>query len=93
VDPTWPNGQFLWKAHLTTLAEHGLVVRNYPENTMVPGEGKPDNQRQKGIADMGKAERENVLSALHAPGRMASKHKMVIERVDDDHKKSKYSDS
>ena len=57
---------------------------------MVPGEGKPDNQRQKGIADMGKTERENMLSALHAPGRIPAKYKMVIERVDDDHKESEY---
>lgn len=76
--------------HLKEMADRGLVARHYPEDTMVPGESKPENQRQKGIADMWKSERDNMLSALHAPGYKPAKYRMIIEKVSGSHKESKY---
>jgi hypothetical protein len=60
-----------------------MVTYNYPNETMLPGETKPDNLRAKGIADMWKTERKNMLSTLGAPGFVPAKHPMYVKKVDD----------
>jgi hypothetical protein len=65
-----------------------MVTYNYPNETMLPGETKPDNLRAKGIADMWKTERKNMLSALGAPGFVPAKHPMYVKKVDKETKKS-----
>jgi hypothetical protein len=87
-DDTWPNTQFVWKDHLKRLAEAGLVTHNYPNDTMLPGDNKSGNLRAKGIADMWKSEKKNMLAALGAPGVVPAKHLMHIEKVNDDDKQS-----
>jgi hypothetical protein len=88
LDETWPETQFLWKDHLKRLAEMGLVVYNYPNNTMLLGERKANNVWAKGIADMHKHEQESMLAALEAPGVIPAKHLIRIERVGDGDKQS-----
>jgi hypothetical protein len=70
------------------LAEAGMVMHNYPNDTMLPGETKPDNLRAKGIADMWKSERKNMLAALGVPGAIPAAHLMRVEKVNDSHKQS-----
>ena len=65
-----------------------MVTFNYPNGTMLPGETKPDNLLAKGIADMWKTERKNMLSALGAPGVVPAKHLMYVKKVDEETKKS-----
>ena len=65
-----------------------MITGNYPNGTMIPGETKPDNLRAKGIADMWKTERKNMLSALGAPGVMPAKHLMYVKKVDEETRKS-----
>jgi len=65
-----------------------MVNLNYPNDTMVPGETKTGNLRAKGIADMWKSEKKNMLAALGAPGVVPAKHLMRIEKVNDDDKQS-----
>jgi hypothetical protein len=65
-----------------------MVTYNYPNDTMLPGETKPDNLRAKGIADMWKTERKKMLSALGAPGFVPAKHLMYVKKVDEETKKS-----
>ena len=60
----WPDMQFVWKDCLKCLAEAGLVMHNYLNSTMIPGERKPGNVRAKGLADMWKSEQKNKLAAL-----------------------------
>ena len=88
-DPSWPKGQFVWKDHKKCLAEAGLVTHNYPDDTMLPGETKPDNLQAKGLANMWKSERKDMLAALGAPGVVHAKHLIHIEKVDDAHRQSK----
>lgn len=73
------------------MADHGLILRNYPENIMLPGETKTGNARPKGIADLWKSERDLLLSAMHIPGRKAARHRMTIEKVDAGLHQSKYN--
>ena len=70
------------------LAEIGAVTLNYPNGTMVPGEKKAGNLRAKGIADMWKSERNNMLAALGAPGVTPAKHLMRVEKVTGSDKQS-----
>jgi len=42
---------------------------------------KPDNLRAKGLADMWKSERKNMLAALGAPGVVHAKHLIRIEKL------------
>jgi len=65
-----------------------MVNLNYLNDTMLPGETKTRNLRVKGIDDMWKSEKKNMLAALGAPGVVPAKHLMRIEKVNDDDKQS-----
>jgi hypothetical protein len=65
-----------------------MVTHNYPNDMMLPGDSKSGNLQAKGITDMWKSEKENILAALGAPGVVPAKHLMRIEKVNDDDKQS-----
>jgi hypothetical protein len=61
-----------------------MVNLNYLNDTMLSGETKTRNLQAKGITDMWKSEKKNMLAALSTPGVTPAKLLMCIEKVNDD---------
>jgi hypothetical protein len=64
---------FPWKTLPTFLGKNGLVLYNYPEDALMPGELRDMNQKSKGINDLTLRER-GVLSDALKDGSLTLKH-------------------
>ena len=81
----WGSGKFFpWKQMLPRLASSGLVLVNWPEGVMFPGEEHSSHTMPKGISDLTHAECSKLLAALNDPGenrlhiQSASHHKGML---------------
>jgi len=59
----WPTKLLPWKKLAEQLAKQAMVLVNYPENVRLPGD-ESNGKRSKGIADLNKQERINLIKAL-----------------------------
>ncbi|KAI5989987.1 hypothetical protein EDD15DRAFT_2145415, partial [Pisolithus albus] len=63
---TWGSGKlFPWKQMLPRLASSELVLVNWPEGVMFPGEERASHTMPKGISDLTRAECSKLLAALN----------------------------
>ncbi|KAG1817889.1 hypothetical protein EV424DRAFT_1324079 [Suillus variegatus] len=58
------GGNFPWKTLPILLGNHGCILRNYPDNTLMPGERRTTLAQSKGIHDLTLREWSILVDAL-----------------------------
>jgi len=75
---SWVSGKlFPWKQMLPRLATSGLVLVNWPEGVMFPGEERTSRTMPKGISDLTRAECSKLLMAMND----TSEHRLYLRSV------------
>ncbi|KAG1758022.1 hypothetical protein EDB19DRAFT_1822933 [Suillus lakei] len=55
------GGNFAWKTLPTLLVKCGCVLHNYPDNTLMPGEGHTTLRQSKGVHDLTLPSRDPII--------------------------------
>ena len=75
---SWASGKlFPWKTMPSRLASSGLVLINWPEGVMFPGDQPNSRSMAKGISDLGRSECQTLITALNGK----SKNNLHVRRV------------
>ena len=62
---SWASGKlFPWKTMASHLASSGLVLVNWPEGVMFPGDQPNSHSMAKGISDLSRGECQMLVAAL-----------------------------
>jgi len=65
---------------LPCLASSGLVLVNWPEGVMFPGEEPASRSVPKGISDLSRSECSKLIAALNDPGKTGLRIRRVSHK-------------